>query len=293
MAFSHYRQDFDQSEITTPEAPKVRNLESQSIATSSPLFEHDDTEFAEFHHATEAEVALFDATMNFWSRTRFRNIGENRFEAFMKAWLLRKGNEGKGAITKRVNRLLDVFDDDRVKAQLAVNKDWEEYLVSDQKRITKLVTNRLRQELVLLPKQAGFRRQPKVTDQTLDIDYISQALTQGPQSVEKYAPTWHTLLFEVMVLQRAGWKSYKQQGKNSNNSEENQKLFYIIMVIMVKIVARNTSNFFPNVMGKFLLVTGTQRDTIEVLCGMGISDSYSSLIKENKQMSAQVKVFSS
>lgn len=94
-----------------------------------------------------------------------------------------------------------------------------------------------------------------------------------------------------MVPQRAGWKSYKQQGKHNDNPEENQKLFYMIMVIMVKVVARNTGNFFLNVMGKFLLTTRTQRDIIEVLCGMGISDSYSLLIRENKQMSAQAKVF--
>lgn len=291
MAFSQYQENIDQADFSTPVAPRFRHVQPESGPPTSPLTDLDDSEFPDQYYASSTENDIYNKTITFWNTYQNRTAQEDRLKAFLKGLILpREGEEARHS-TNRIKRFIKILSDEKIQSRLAKSPDWENFKAPGRVKFKKEHTQNLRQELVSLSQQPGFRRQPGVSDQSLDTALVTEALCYGPQSALEHAPTWHGLLSEVMLPRRANWDSYNRDpARKDELSIHVSKLIYVVLAIMTKAAARNTGNFLPNLVGRFLLASGAKRDVIEVVHGMGLADSYSSLISQNRDMSMQAKV---
>jgi hypothetical protein len=114
----------------------------------------------------------------------------------------------------------------------------------------------------------------RLTDEDIDSSRIeSLDFGKAGQTVKRLAPTWHNLLQQLLKNQRSHRESYTWSASDSNTIAISKRLFAITSQVCHS-RAKKTSNFFPSMLGVYLLGTGTKRRVLQTLAGLGLCPSY-------------------
>lgn len=106
------------------------------------------------------------------------------------------------------------------------------------------------------------------------------------QTVQNTAPRLHTFLCSLLMNRRAHQASYS--GTHSSQ-EFRKRLFTIVSMICHSRYAQN-SNYLSSILDAYLLGSGTKRQVVETLAGLGLCHSYAHGNRLMKQIADREKV---
>ncbi len=90
--------------------------------------------------------------------------------------------------------------------------------------------------------------------------------------IEKTAPTWHTMLLQLIGNQRAHRSSYIANTESS--AIMLSKRLFAITSMICHSRAKQRSNVLSSMLAIYLVGSGVKRRVIEVLSGLGVCYSY-------------------
>ena len=128
------------------------------------------------------------------------------------------------------------------------------------------VTDKIVNELDTLIKQPYFNQ----FDRSIDFDTLD--FSHAFYTIEKAAPTWHTMLLQLIGNQRAHRSSYA--GNTELSAVMLSKRLFTITSTICHSRAKQQSNVLSSMLAVYLVGSGVKRRVIEVLSGLGICYSY-------------------
>lgn len=122
----------------------------------------------------------------------------------------------------------------------------------------------LSRELNSLVRQPFFGK----FDHTAHPDVLDYAVVSTV--IKKWAPTWSTLMTQILRNKRASWRSY---GAKPQDDMVSRRL-YTITSLVCNSRAKQQSSHYSSMLSAYLLSSGAKRRVIEVLSGLGLCLGY-------------------
>jgi len=127
-----------------------------------------------------------------------------------------------------------------------------------------IIETTISQELNSLVGKTFFGR----FDHTVQTDALDYTIVSDV--IKQWAPTWYTLMTQLLRNKRAGWGSYSARPQDITISRR----LYTITSLVCNSRAKQQSSHYGSMLSTYLLSSGTKRRAIEVLSGLGICLGY-------------------
>lgn len=197
------------------------------------------------------------------------------FSDLIRNWIAHNnGIQGKRGYQKRVDIIHHLFDDDP-DATLKALKD-DDIGLQFKNMATTFLVHEIRMEFEELRQSNTFGRW------AADEDAKDLNLSNASKQLFEHAPMFKTLMTELACNTTSTENRYERV-------EEEGYLVMLASILLLK-ASRNSSNRFARMLGLYLYGTGVKRRALEVLDGLGVTESYHALSRSKKALAVRSEV---
>jgi hypothetical protein len=167
----------------------------------------------------------------------------------------------------------------RVQRRKTFNIVMEELItdnVVQYKHLTETLVLAIQEELDTLIDQGEHFRQFDKVEVADCISIETMDLHAAGRTVEEFAPTWFSLIQQLLMNQRSHRATYTSSDTERTRESILNRLFTITAIACYS-RSKKRSNFFPSLLGAYMRRTGTKRRVTDVVHEMGVIPAYSTI----------------
>ncbi|KAI1827953.1 hypothetical protein F4861DRAFT_535389 [Xylaria intraflava] len=268
----------------TPRAERTILLSSELSLVPSSRFElEDESDEVDDDESEDGSIDIVEETLALWERLRNRSStlrarGERRGKGTYTIAQFMSGYISAPARAKKLSRILlqPDFRETIQKQGVIIQPSGEESSFID--------SNDLRTELQGLISEPAFASfdpcrvdldNVTTIEEVCSTEWLQEALANAYEALRTKAPKLVRLISQILQGQKAARSSIADITEDSSLFAD----MYLLASVMTKGYARNISMFLRQILGLYLIATGTTRRVIEILARLGIIASYNHLNK--------------